>query len=142
MKRSDPLDLMSKPIPDTALDATAGLIDPAAVNTLANDVGIERLGLVLEAFCSELERRAPLLEAAINAADLAAIQRESHSLKGSALTFGAQALGAAARRANDASRAGDVAGALEAGRAALTLASPTLEAVRELIAKHAEHSLR
>lgn len=133
---------MRKTMPDTPLDTTAGLIDSAAVNTLASDVGIERLGLVLEAFCSELERRAPLLEAAINATDLAAIQRESHSLKGSALTFGAQALGAAARRANDASRAGDVAGALEAGRAALTLASPTLEAVRELIAEHAEHSLR
>jgi len=133
---------MSNPLPNSPPPAAALLIDRAAVNTLASDVGIERLGLVLEAFCSELERRAPLLEAAIDAADLAAIQRESHSLKGSALTFGATTLGAAARRANDASRVGDAAGALEAGRAALGLVLPTLEAVRKLIALNAENSSR
>jgi HPt (histidine-containing phosphotransfer) domain-containing protein len=131
---------MSNPVPDSLRPATSVLIDAAAVNTLASDVGVERLGLVLDAFCSELVRRVPLLEAAIDAADLAAIQRESHSLKGSALTFGATALGAAARRANDASRAGDAVGALEAGRAALDLVTPTLEAVRGLMAMNAENS--
>ena len=122
--------------------AETALMDPVALHALATDVGVERLGMVLEAFRSELDRRAPSFEAALAAADLAAIQRESHSLKGSALTFGAHALGAAARRANDASRAGDVATALDAGRAALRLIPPTRAAVTHLIAQNVEQSSR
>lgn len=133
---------MNSTSPESLPDASAPLIDRNAVDALAGDVGIERLGLVLGAFCSELERRAPLLAAALDAADLVAIQRESHSLKGSALTFGARALGAAARRANDASRAGDAATALEAGRLALGLMPTTLAAVTDLIAQNAEHASR
>lgn len=133
---------MKTTAPESPLDATGVLIDPVAVDALATDVGADRLGLVLEAFCGELERRAPVFEAALDAADLAAIQRESHSLKGSALTFGAQALGATARRTNDASRAGDVATALKEGRAALGLMSSTRAAVRDLIAQNAEYASR
>lgn len=125
-----------------APDEPAAVIDPVAIDALAADVGTERLGLVLDAFCGELDRRAPLFQAALDAADLAAIQRESHSLKGSALTFGAQALGAAARRANDASRAGDVTAALAAGRAALGLMAPTRAAVTDLMAQNTEHASR
>jgi HPt (histidine-containing phosphotransfer) domain-containing protein len=124
------------------LDTPANLVDLAAVHALAADVGADRLGLVLEAFCSELVRRAPVFEAALDAADLAAIQRESHSLTGSALTFGARVLGAAARRANDACRAGDVATALAAGRAALELMPATRAVVTDLIAQQAEHVSR
>ena len=133
---------MNETSPDNGINASVALMDPAAVEALAADVGADRIQQVLQAFRSELDRRAPALELALDAADLSAIQRESHSLKGSALTFGAQALGAAARRANDASRAGDVATALEAGRATLGLVPPTRAAVTDLIDQNPEHALR
>ena len=133
---------MDRTSPGSVPDRPDILLDPAAVGALAADVGADRLGLVLEAFCGELDRREPLFRAALDAADMAAIQRESHSLKGSALTFGAPALGAAARRTNDASRANDVSRTLEAGRAALALMAPTRAAIIDFIAQNAEQPSR
>lgn len=121
-----------------ALEATDVLVDAAAIEALAADVGAERLDPVLEAFCSELARRLPLLEAAVAANDLALIAREMHSIKGSALTFGASALGAAARRGGDAVRAGDPGVALEAARQVLVLLPATRDAVAKLDTSHAK----
>jgi HPt (histidine-containing phosphotransfer) domain-containing protein len=118
-------------------EATDVLVDAAAIEALAADVGAERLDPVLEAFSTELERRLPILEAAMIANDLALVAREMHSIKGSALTFGASALGAAARRAGDALRAGDTDVALEAVRQVLVLLPATRDAVAMLDASHA-----
>jgi HPt (histidine-containing phosphotransfer) domain-containing protein len=114
------------------------LIDDAAVAALAADVGANNLVTVLTAFSDELQRRVPVLQGALNAKDLAAIARETHSIKGSALTFGAAALGAAARRANDASRVGDGAMALLGAREVLALMPETRDAVARLAAQAGE----
>lgn len=114
------------------------LIDETTVAALAADVGSAQLAPVLAAFVAELARRAPILQAALDAADLPAVARETHSIKGSALTFGAVALGGAARRANDASRAGDATAAFLGARQVLSLMPPTQAAVDRLIAREAE----
>jgi HPt (histidine-containing phosphotransfer) domain-containing protein len=114
------------------------LIDDAAMVELTADVGAKNLVAVLTAFSDELQRRVPVLQAAVDANDLAAIARETHSIKGSALTFGAAALGAAARRANDASRAGDSAVALSSSREVLVLMPETRAAVGRLAAQKVE----
>ena len=88
------------------------LIDDAIVQELARDVGMHRLGDVLGAFADELTRRIPIVQSALEAHDLEVLGRESHSIKGSAMTFGAPALAAAARRANDAFRSADNAAVL------------------------------
>ena len=114
------------------------LIDDAAMAGLTADVGTKNLVKVLMAFNDELLRRVPVLQGAVDASDLAAIARETHSIKGSALTFGAAALGAAARRANDASKAGDSTAALLGAREVLALMPETHEAVARLAAQTAE----
>ena len=105
------------------------LLHESAIESLARDVGRGQLPVLLAAFSGELERREPLLQAASARGDLQAIARETHSLKGSALTFGALVLGAAARRANDASRAGDQDSARAAICEVLELIPRTREAV-------------
>jgi len=110
------------------------LLDEAAVAVLERDVGTGRLAAVLTAFAGELTGRAELLQAALEKSDMPAIGRESHSIKGSALTFGTPALGHAARRTNDACRAGDHEGAIAAAREVLTLMPRTGEAVARLLA--------
>lgn len=109
------------------------LLDDAALGDLARDVGPGRLGAVLVAFADELDRREPLLRAALDSSDLAAITRETHSIKGSALTFGARRLGEAARASNDCGRAGDAVAAIAAARGVLELMPRTCKAVRQLI---------
>ena len=110
------------------------LIDAVIVQQLTRDVGIQRLPAVLGAFVAELGRRIPLIRAAIAERDLQLLGRESHSLKGSALTFGAPALAAVARDANDAFRRGDNGTLLEASTAMLTCGPETSAAIASLIA--------
>ena len=119
----------------TADDA---LVDDATVAALEADVGAGQLAAVMVAFADELARRLPALQSALDARDVPTVGRETHSIKGSALTFGALTLGAAARRSNDASRAGDAATALGAGREVVELIPRTREAVLSLLARRAE----
>jgi HPt (histidine-containing phosphotransfer) domain-containing protein len=112
--------------------ATRVIVDAHAVDTLAAEVGTDRIGMVLAAFCDELERRKPMLEAALASRDVAALTRETHSIKGSALAFGALALGSAASFANDHGRAGAEADTLTGAREVLRLIPETLGAVMQL----------
>lgn len=122
-----------------AVSTTDGeLLDDAAVAALESDVGEERLVPVMRSFAEELARRLPMLRSALDAGDVAAVGRETHSIKGSALTFGALVLGAAARRANDASRTGDVATALDAASDVLDLIPRTREVVLRLVTRRTE----
>jgi HPt (histidine-containing phosphotransfer) domain-containing protein len=109
-----------------------GLLDPGAILVLSEEVGAERVGSVLAAFCDELARRLPLVEAAIAARDAGALTRETHSIKGSALAFGASALGEAASRANACGRAHDVNATVDGARKVLSLIHPTLAAIKQL----------
>jgi len=116
---------------DWAPDAL--LVDAAAVDRLAEDVGPGALDAVLQAFGDELRRRQPALRAAVDAADLPAVAAVTHAIKGSALTFGAGPLGEWAARANAAAREGaaDAAGAAER---VLALIDPTLDEVARVAA--------
>jgi histidine phosphotransfer protein HptB len=117
------------------------LIDEATVQQLRRDVGVHRLREALGAFMAETERRMPLVRAAIEKNDLLALGRESHSLKGSALTFGAPALAAAARQANEAFGRNDGRALLEASAEVLRRGPETCAAVEGLIATIAENSM-
>lgn len=110
------------------------LVDAVIVQQLTRDVGIQRLPAVLGAFVAELGRRIPLVRTAIDEHDLQLLGRESHSLKGSALTFGAPALAAVARAADDAFRRGDDRALLEASAAMVTRGPETSAAIAALIA--------
>jgi len=93
---------------------------------------------VMRSFAEELARRLPMLQSALEAGDVAAVGRETHSIKGSALTFGALLLGAAARRANDASRTGDVSTALAAASEVAELMPRTRGVVLRLVTRRTE----
>jgi len=114
------------------------LLDDAAVAALEADVGQERLVPVMRSFADELARRLPMLQSALEAGDVDAVGRETHSIKGSALTFGALLLGAAARRANDASRTGDVSTALAAASEVAELMPRTRGVVLRLVTRRTE----
>lgn len=108
---------------DTALET-------GALRRLAQEVGQDRLPRMVRIFCEELERRAALVQQALDAADLAVLARESHVLKGSAATFGAHELQRHAASLNDACRreAGDEA--MAGGRQLLVVVPRTLQALR------------
>lgn len=118
--------------------ADDALLDAAAIAALEADVGAGQLATVMTAFADELARRLAPLQSALDADDIPAVGRETHSIKGSALTFGAFALGSAARRSNDASRVGDAATTLAAAREVAELMPRTREAVLSLLARRAE----
>lgn len=112
----------------TPPDSDLRLVDPDAIRRLVADVGEGSLGVLLGAFADELRRREPVLRAAIEAGDLPALSATTHALKGSALSFGADALGVWASRANASARVGD-AEAVPSARRTLELIEPTLIAV-------------
>lgn len=116
------------------------LIDEATMQQLQRDVGAHRLREALVAFIAETERRMPLVRAAIEKKDLLALGRESHSLKGSALTFGAPALAAVARQANEAFGRNDGQAVLTACAEVLLRGPETCSAVAGLIASITEDS--
>ena len=132
----EPMEPNSRDEPPTARDER--LLDDAAVAALEADVGEHRLVPVMASFAEELARRMPALQSALDAGDVATVGRETHSIKGSALTFGALALGAAARRSNDASRTGDAATALGAAREVVELMPRTRDVVLRLVASRTE----
>jgi HPt (histidine-containing phosphotransfer) domain-containing protein len=112
----------------TPSDSDLRLVDPDAIRRLVTDVGEGSLGVLLGAFADEMRRREPVLRAAIEAGDLTALAATTHALKGSALSFGADALGIWASRANAAARVGDPE-AVPSAKRTLELIDPTLAAV-------------
>lgn len=88
----------------TAADAAG--FDEATLQGLLEDVGREQLPVVLGLFADELSRRARDLQQARDAIAVDGLQRAAHGIKGSASTFGARRVTAAARRLEDDCRAG------------------------------------
>lgn len=73
-------------------------LDTATLQGLAQDVGAEQLAIVIGLFADELARRAADLDRAREAVDVDGLRRAAHGIKGSASTFGARRVEAAARR--------------------------------------------
>ncbi len=106
------------------------ILNRAVLQRLGLAVGTERLPRMIRIFCSELERRAALIQEALAPQDLLAIRRESHVIKGSAATFGAHELQANAARLDEACRLHDRQAAVEHARQLLLVITPTLFALR------------
>jgi two-component system phosphorelay protein LuxU len=107
------------------------LVDPDALRRLAADVGAEGVAALLQAFHDELTRRQAALAVALAGGDYAALAAVTHAIKGSALTFGADAVGVWASRANASARLAHP-DAWDSADRVLALLDPTLAAVAEL----------
>ena len=82
-------------------------IDETVLAALIEDIGPEQLPVALELFADELGRRAADLCLAAEAPDIERLRRIAHGAKGSASTFGALSVAAAARRLEEACKAGE-----------------------------------
>lgn len=88
------------------------LIDRSVLARVLDDVGLENADMLLDVFIEELAGQAQALEAAAAGADLEAMGRAAHQIKGSAATLGANRLGHLAESIEAAARARDAAAGL------------------------------
>jgi HPt (histidine-containing phosphotransfer) domain-containing protein len=110
------------------------LIDEAVLAGLIEDIGLEQLPAALGLFVTEMSRRAADLRRADEGLDTEQLRRIAHGAKGSAATFGAPAVTAAARRLEEACKSGEPASSLPALIAALLAEmAGAAEQVRERI---------
>jgi HPt (histidine-containing phosphotransfer) domain-containing protein len=113
---------------------TASLIDEAVLAGLIEDIGLEQLPAALGLFVAEMSRRAADLRRAEEGLDTEQLRRIAHGAKGSAATFGAPAVAAAARRLEEACKSGEPASSLPVLIAALLAEmAAASEQVRERI---------
>lgn len=98
---------------------TVPLIDEGVLAALVEDIGPEQLPVALGLFVDEMGRRADELRRAAEGPDAEQLRRIAHGAKGSASTFGAPAVTAAARRLEEACKYGEPATGLPALIAAL-----------------------
>jgi HPt (histidine-containing phosphotransfer) domain-containing protein len=105
------------------------LVDAAVLSRLAAELDAEILPELLDAFLGEAAGRAADMVGIAAAGDLRGLDRQAHSLRSSAGTFGAARLAARARGIEGACRAGDQAAALALARSLPALALDTAEAI-------------
>ena len=108
-----------------------GALDEATIQGLLEDVGPGQLPLVLRLFADELARRGIELRTASEAMDADGLRRAAHGIKGSASTFGARRVAAAAARLEADCRSNRPVPELAAGCDALLVEmTRTVELVR------------
>jgi HPt (histidine-containing phosphotransfer) domain-containing protein len=113
---------------------TVSLIDEAVLAGLIEDIGLEQMPVALGLFVDEMSRRATELRRAAEGPDTEQLRRIAHGAKGSASTFGAPAVAAAARRLEEACKSGEPATGMPVLIAALLLEmAGASEQVRERI---------
>ena len=83
---------------------TEKVIDDSVLSQVIKDVGATQATTVLLLFAGELERRIGEVLEAASGPDVEALRRVAHGAKGSASTFGAPRVAAAARRLEEACR--------------------------------------
>jgi len=81
------------------------LINRAVLTQLLEDVGLENAEVLLNVFLEELAGQTRALEEAADLADLVAMGKAAHKLKGSAATLGAIRLGRLVETIENAARA-------------------------------------
>ncbi len=116
-------------MPTAHLRDDGPLIDRQSRRRLTQEIGVDRAARAFDLFGAEMRRRVPILTQALGEGDLGVLGTLMHSVKGSALTFGAPLLAATARRADEACRAGDRPAAYESGHRVLELLAATLVAL-------------
>lgn len=80
------------------------VIDDSVLAQVIRDVGGTQAATVLLLFAGELERRVGEVSEAASGPDVEGLRRVAHGAKGSASTFGAPGVAAAARRLEEACR--------------------------------------
>ncbi len=94
------------------VDDTLPLLDDGALRSLAQDTGDEIVGVLVEEFLSEAERRVQEVAEAAKSRDLKRLGFEGHALKSTCSTFGAARMGARAAGIERAVRDGEDAMAI------------------------------
>ena len=84
------------------------ILNAALFAELTSDMTGEALANLIDAMLPDLERRIGVLKTASEAKDRSTVEREAHSLKGIAATFGATAMETVAGAVEDGMRSGEV----------------------------------
>jgi signal transduction histidine kinase/DNA-binding response OmpR family regulator len=98
--------LAASPPPDAANEAASGVLDEAMLAMLEQEFQTGLLDL-FRLFLSECEKRLPEIERLVRQSDHGDLDREAHTLKGAAISFGCPALSAAAGELEAAAAAGE-----------------------------------
>lgn len=114
-------------------DVTGDLIDRATLDQMIEDVGPENAEPLLEAFIEELAGQVRVLGEAADRADLAAMERAAHSMKGSAATFGAARLTGVVASIEKLARNGQGDVAIAAMEEFRWLAQASMDAMRNIL---------
>lgn len=112
---------------------TENLIDRAILDQMIEDVGSENAEPLIEAFIEELTNQVRVLGEAADQADLAAMERAAHSMKGSAATFGAARLTGVVASIEQAARSGQGDLATAAMGEFRWLAQASMDAMRDIL---------
>ncbi|PWV58453.1 hybrid sensor histidine kinase/response regulator [Plasticicumulans acidivorans] len=112
--------------------ALAPVVDPAVLDQLEADTDREVLTRIVNLFVDEARGRLDAIDTALASEDWVRLQREAHTLKSSAGTFGAKQLQSHARRLNDACRENDRATARELAQSIRSIARPALDELDRL----------
>jgi HPt (histidine-containing phosphotransfer) domain-containing protein len=93
---------------NTAGQPHQAVLDPGALSALDELVGgdVEALHEIAQAFLEDAPERIGELRRGLAAGDDALVRRSAHTLKSTALTFGASELGEACRELEEAARVG------------------------------------
>ena len=114
------------PLPSPPVAPAVPVVDQAVLDQLEADTDHDVLGRVVQLFVEESRVRLDSIDAALTRDDWKTLQREVHTLKSSAGTFGARQLQEHARQLNDFCRAGQLERARELALSIRAVAVPAL----------------
>lgn len=106
------------------------LFDPATLETLAQDAGPDVVGMLVEEFLCEMNKRVGTIIAAAADGDLSRVGFEGHALKSICSTYGAARLGRRAAVIERSVRAGEGPAAIAAVEGLDAEAAATVGAFR------------
>lgn len=92
----------------TALLSISDTVNIKVIDTLIKDTSVDFFPSLLEVFEAETAQRLANIDAALSAQDTKSLSIESHSLKGTSATFGAETLRSVVAALERASKAGDL----------------------------------
>lgn len=107
------------------------LFDPATLETLAQDAGADVVGMLVDEFLCEMQKRVAAIVALSDTGDIEKLGFEAHALKSISSTYGAARLGRRAAVIERAARDGERDSACAAVEGILPEAEATVAAFRD-----------
>ena len=89
------------------VNSIGGVLDLEVMDRLLEDTSVEFLPSLIEVFETESAQRLQNLQSTLEVSDWKSLSVEAHSLKGTAATFGAEALRSLSERIEKSAKAGD-----------------------------------